>query len=123
MRLMGMRLAVSGVGMAAVALLAACSSPALSPGTLTGQLRVVGGTVGSDRPVAGSVTISDGTTRQVQVANDGNFSVQLPPGTYTIVGHSPSVLAGTEQASCPVTQTASVTSGATVNVNAICSIK
>ena len=66
-----------------------CSSPARV--SVTGTLREVGG-VGVDRPVAGSVEARQAGTAQTTratVQDDGRFTLQLSPGSYTFVGHSP----------------------------------
>jgi hypothetical protein len=105
------------------ALLISCSASARDTGTLTGHLRMVGGPPpGIDRPVPGTVTISDGsTTRQQPVSDDGAYAVDLPPGNYTVVGHSPA--AGDNEPACPAASVATITSHMTTTADAICSIR
>lgn len=101
--------------------------PASTPasGTIAGHLRQVGGPVpGVNRPVPGTVTISGGsTTKELPVGQDGSYTVDVPPGTYTVVGHSPTTLGGNTQLPCPANGDAVVTSGATTTSDAICSIR
>lgn len=100
------------------------STPA--SGTIAGHLRQVGGPPpGVNRPVPGTVTISGGsTTKELQVGKDGSYTVDVPPGTYTVVGHSPTTLGGgSTQLPCPARGDAVVTSGASTTSDAICSIK
>jgi len=111
----------------AVALLSliACSSSQQDVGTLTGHLRQVGGPPpGVDRPVGGTVTItSPDKAMTISVGSDGVFRVDLPAGTYTVVGHSPSTLSGDKEADCPATSPAVVAAGRTNSSDAICSIR
>src|SRR4249919_3337614 len=89
----------------AVAVTAACAGPNALPtetatgvaaagGTLQGRLVTVGGPYpGSAKPVAGTVTITGegGVERDLRVGADGVYSVSLPVGVYTVLGHSPDV--------------------------------
>lgn len=60
---------------------------------------------------------------ELQVGQDGSYSVDVPPGTYTVVGYSPTALSGNQQMDCPANGVAEVTSGATTTADPICSIK
>ena len=104
----------------------AASSPATTmSGTLGGRLVTVGGpAMGAASPVAGSVTVmGNGFHRDVKVGPDGVYSVSIPAGHYTIVGHSPFVTTDNVAMSCPGPKEAHVTPGAVVVLDAICSIK
>jgi hypothetical protein len=94
-------------------------------GTLSGRLITVGGPApGSPSPVAGAVTVTGGGVHlDVKVGLDGAYSVSLPAGRYTVVGHSPSVTAEGAAMPCPGRKEARVTPGATVVLDAVCSIK
>ena len=107
------------------ALLVGCSASTPANGTLAGHLRQVGGPPpGENRPVPGTISITGGAvTRELQVGQDGAYAVDVPPGTYTVVGHSPTALSGNKQMDCPANGAAAVTSGATTTADPICSIK
>ena len=108
-----------------VAILVGCSASTPTTGTLTGHLRQVGGPApGVNRPVPGTVTISGGSaTKALPVGDDGSYTVDVPPGTYTVVGHSPTTLTGDQQQDCPAPSAATVTAGTTTTADAICSIR
>ena len=108
-----------------VTLLVGCSASTPATGTIAGHLRQVGGAPpGVDRPVPGTVTITGGAlTKDLQVGQDGSYAVDVPPGTYRVVGHSPTALSGNTQMDCPADGAAAVKSGATTTADAICSIK
>ena len=42
-------------------------------------------------------------TKEIQVEDDGAYTVDVPPGTYTVVGHRPTTLTGDKQQDCPAT--------------------
>lgn len=91
---------VRGVVLAAigVAVLAAGCASAQESGTLVGKLEVVGGpSPGLARPLPGTVTATnaDGKKTFVTIGANGKFEVQLPPGSYSLMGHSPQVGGGT----------------------------
>lgn len=112
--------------LAAAALpLLGCSTTHQDVGTLIGHLRQVGGPPpGVDRTVTGTVTITGpDKVVTIDVGTDGAFSAELPVGTYTVVGHSPTTLSGTHEADCPATSPAVVTTSNTTSRDAICSIK
>ena len=108
-----------------VSLLVGCSSQTPANGTITGHLRQVGGAPpGVNRPVPGTVTITGGTvTKDLQVGQDGSYTVEVPPGTYSVVGHSPTAMSGNEQIDCHAVGGTEVKSGATTIADAICSIR
>ncbi len=68
-------------------------------GELQGTLAAVGGPApGLSLPLPGSVRIVNTRThasRIVPVSSDGQYSVAISPGTYTIVGRSPLYGGGT----------------------------
>jgi hypothetical protein len=76
----------------------ATSAPSGSAtGTVSGRLVEVGGlmTVTGERGVRGSITfVRDGYAVTFPAADDGSFSGQLPPGSYTVSGRSPQVGGG-----------------------------
>ena len=105
--------------------LVACSTAHQNVGTLTGHLRQAGGPApGVNRPVEGTVSISGpDNSVTLNVGRDGLITADLPAGTYTDEGHSPTTLSGNEQADCPAVAPAVVTAGQTSTSDAICSIK
>jgi len=113
------------LGVAAAAL-SACSGPSPAipvSGTLVGHLRQVGGPPpGIDRPVPGTMTITGPVTKQIHVGSDGAYSVELPPGSYTLMGHSPTTLVDDTQQDCPGLASAQVKVSATTTADAVCSI-
>jgi hypothetical protein len=72
-------------------------TPVLDIGRVHGHLSAVGGPApGSRRPLSGEVTATGrNVTRTVQIGTDGSFSLTLPPGSYTLTGHSPDYGSGT----------------------------
>jgi hypothetical protein len=63
---------------------------------IAGTLELLAGTA-IDRRVPGTVFIDDASgarCRTIAVGPTGSFSTQLPPGTYSITGRSPSLLHG-----------------------------
>jgi len=42
-------------------------------------------------------------TKEIQVEDDGAYIVDVPPGTYTVVGQEPTTLTGDKQQDCPAT--------------------
>lgn len=121
-------------GVAAVVLLSACA-PAVAPGavpgvahavvhaaadgTVTGRLQIEGGPISpggqqpGKRPVPGTVRFT--STRKhrviVRVGNSGDFSVQLPPGTYAVCPRSPAA-----QGPCPEGRQVTVTARHTTKI-------
>ena len=94
--------------------LAACAGgpgSASSRATVTGRLMLEGGPIGpagqqpSKRPIPGTVRFADGRHQPVlvHVGNSGNFSVSLPPGSYTATGRSPRVIGASNGTSHEVT--------------------
>lgn len=100
----GMRAQRLGVTFLGVALLASCggtsvqatsgqatsSAPSSGSVTLSGHLYVVGGPApGLQRPIPGTVVAQrPGGSYAVTVGSDGEYTMQLPPGTYTVTGTS-----------------------------------
>jgi hypothetical protein len=77
--------------MAMLALVGGCVQPGPAPGHLVGHVHTQGGMKGTIRPAAATITASlvSETTKEVHTvdtASDGSFSVDLPPGTYTLTG-------------------------------------
>ncbi len=96
------------------------NGPSGPTGTLTGALQAVGGPAGlSPRLLSGQVTLrgSGGHLTGITVGANGQFSVPVSVGTYTVSGQSPQYEGGTAKchASGPVTVTKGVTSGVKVD--------
>ena len=109
-----------GVSAAAVCLAgftAACSGQSPADGTLTGHLYGVGGPApGLPRSWPGTVTLTGpGVHRDISIGASGTYSVMLPAGRYTVVGHSP-LYGGL----CQAAGTATVTSGRTTKADVLC---
>jgi hypothetical protein len=94
-------------------------------GTLAGKLEAVGGPPGvPPRPLPGTITISGGPgNRSATAGADGAFSVTLPPGSYTVVAHSPQFVINGADGWCLPGNPGAVTvrSGATATVLIVCS--
>jgi hypothetical protein len=60
----------------------------VAAGSVTGTFRASGGPYpGVDRPLHGTVTFDGPVHRDVTPDADGTFTLDLPPGTYQVVGH------------------------------------
>jgi hypothetical protein len=109
--------------MAAVCLLAlaaACSAPGHADGTVTGHLYGVGGPApGLRRPWPGTVVVTGrGVHLDISVGSGGTFSVTVPAGRYTVVGHSP--LYGSGKYLCQATRAVTVQSGHSSKAEVLC---
>jgi len=104
-------------------LTAACSGQNPADGTLTGHLYGVGGPApGLPRPWPGTVTLTGpGVHRDIPVGASGTYSVMVPAGSYTVVGHSP--LYGSSTYLCQAAGAATVTSGHTTKADVLCQMK
>jgi hypothetical protein len=91
-------------------------------GTLHGRLQGIGGPApGLARAWPGTITIvGSGQSRDVPVGDDGAYSVTLPTGEYTIVGHSPEY--GDGRYLCQAQQPVTITAGATTTADTSCSM-
>lgn len=92
-------------------------------GTISGHLLAVGGPCClGPRPLSGTVYVSTGSPTKaaitVQVRSDGTYSVAVPPGTYTLIGASPSYLGG--RRACYAEGRVTVTSGGHVAADTFC---
>ena len=60
-------------------------------GSVRGTLRMVGGPVGVNEPVRGTIKITDATgqSRKVHTSPNGSYSSQVRPGMYRASGRSP----------------------------------
>ena len=96
-------------------------APGLVKGVLAGRLVAVGGPTSTPRPLPGHVTASGPRASQtVQVGPDGNYQLDLPPGTYTLTGTSP--LYGDGRGTCRTVETTiTATAGTTDKADVICS--
>ena len=73
----------------------------------------------SPRPWPGTVTVTGpGVHLDIPVGAGGAYSVRVPPGRYTVAGHSP--LYGTGTYSCQAAGTATVTSGHSTKADVLC---
>jgi len=121
------RIPLTGLTLAAVCLAGfttACSALGPAHSTLTGHLYGVGGPATvtappSPRPWPGTVTVTDsGVHLDIRVGADGAYSVRVPPGRYTVTGHSP--LYGNGTYLCQAAGMATVTSGHTTKADVLC---
>jgi hypothetical protein len=89
-------------------------------GTLTGHLYGAGGpSPGLPRPWPGTVTLTGpGVHRAVPVGASGTYSVMVPAGRYTVVGHGP--LYGSGTGPCRAAGVATVTSRYTTKADVLC---
>jgi hypothetical protein len=121
-----MKISLAGLPLAAVCLAgfaAACSGQGAgvpADGTLSGHLYGVGGPApGLPRPWPGTVTLTgSGVHRDIPVGANGTFSVIIPAGRYTVVGHSP--LYGSGAGLCQAAGVVTVTSGHTTQADVWC---
>lgn len=118
-----MRISLIGLPLAAVCLTglaAACSGQSPADGTLTGHLYGVGGPPpGLPRAWPGTVTLTGpGVHRDVPVGASGRYSVMVPAGKYTVVGHSPLYDGGAGL--CQAATKVTVTSGHTTKADVLC---
>jgi hypothetical protein len=92
-------------------------------GVLKSHLYGVGGPApGHPEPWAGNVTVSGpGVKRDIPVHNNGSYSVELAPGRYIVVGHSPRFNDG--KTACPPVGDAQVSSGAVATLDVFCQMK
>ena len=119
----GVRISLIGLPLAAVFLAgftSACSAQNPADGTLTGHLYGVGGPApGLPRPWPGTVTLTGpGVHRDVPIGASATYSVTVPAGRYTLVGHSP--LYGSGAGLCQAAGVAMVTSGHTTKADVLC---
>jgi hypothetical protein len=96
----------------AVLLLAGCAGNEPNTGQVAGQLLTQGGGSPSQRPMAGTVafTAAGHAPTTVQVPKSGVFSVQLPPGRYSVSGP------------CARSRTVTVTAHQTTHIDIICTL-
>ena len=106
-------------------IVSACTQAPPGNGTLKGRFVSEGGAVAFDgaqsspNPLAGTITATRGTTVVASTrAIDGNFTLSLPPGTYTITGDA----AGEHGMGGGCTTTSKLTSGTTSHVVVVCVI-
>lgn len=94
----------------------------LAIGTIAGTLREVGGPPpGLDRAIPGTITAEGDTTAVATTTNTGDFSIDVPVGTYAVTGTSPLVNDGREK--CLAERAAVVVErGRTTHVAVVCSI-
>lgn len=99
------------------------SETQMMKGTLSGHLVGVGGVApGLPRPFPGTVTvIGPGFHRDISVRADGAYTVTVPPGSYTVVGHSPNLNSG--KTACPALHAANVIADQETTADVACSLK
>jgi hypothetical protein len=118
--------AASALGIVAVAGCQGSHPDSITAGTVKGRLVRVGGPApGAPVPLPGHVTATatGGTpTQTVRVSKDGEFSFNLPVGTYHLTGTSP--LIGSGHATCSAMHAVRVQARqAITGVQVICSIR
>jgi hypothetical protein len=123
---MDVRIRLTGVTLAAVFLAGfttACSGQGPADGTLTGHLYGVGGPApGSPRPWPGTVTVTGSDVHlDVPVGASGAYSVMVPPGRYSVAGHSP--LYGSGTVLCQAAEIATVTSAHSTKADVLCQMR
>ncbi len=84
---------------------------------------MVGGPVNVTIPVAGSITIQGDAERTVEVGSDGAFSIAVPPGRYTLTGHSPQYNVNGGEGLCRGVKPVVVRTGAITSVDVGCDMK
>jgi hypothetical protein len=94
-------------------------------GRIVGRLLLEGGPTNTKQPVPGTVEYTvaknhTGSTGTVQVGADGTFELSVSPGTYTLIGHSPTYNADTQEGVCGAARPVQVTSGQTVRADIYC---
>ena len=104
------------------------SSQQAAYGTVRGHLRGVGGMPpGINRPFPGSIhVIGNGVDVQIPVGADGNYSLSVPPGEYTVAGHSPNLTDNGVQEPCgpaPDGKPVTVVADQVTIVDVFCSLK
>ena len=119
----GFTAACSGQAPAATLLSRSSAEAHLADGILTGHLYGVGGPApGLPRQWPGTVTITGpGIHRDVSVGASGTFSVMVPAGRYSVVGHSPLYDSGT--ALCQATRVVTVTGGHSTKADVFCQMR
>ena len=111
-------------------MLSACSasapagpSAAMSVGTVSGALAAVGGPApGSTHVLSGSVRITNTRSHSSHVLSvraDGRYAVAVLPGTYLVVGKSPSFNGGTAF-NCAALRPVVVIAGRTTTASVYC---
>jgi hypothetical protein len=107
---------------------AACQgghSVGVNVGTVRGRLVAVGGPVTRRYPMPGHVTAiatAGGLSQTVRVGKDGEFSFNLPVGSYHFTGTNPRILGGNE--TCMATRAVRVRAAHTITgIQVICPIR
>jgi hypothetical protein len=98
------------------------SSEAKTTGTLTGQVKYIGGpALGSPRPVAGGVVTFAGSGRSTAAMSEqGHFSAELHPGIYVVTATSPDYKSG--RAACEAAHPVRVSAGKSASVDVFCQV-
>jgi hypothetical protein len=104
------------VAAVAISILAGCSGQSGARQTVTGLLIRIGGPATlshpQDRlPLPGTVIAMNTAGEQftATTGRDGRFQLSLPPGIYRLTGHSPQVMAGSQQELCAAVRMIHVT--------------
>jgi hypothetical protein len=98
--------------------------------TVTGRYLMEGGPINpagktaDPRPIDGQVTFSTGgRTFNAVAANNGDFSIELTAGTYTVTARTPYVTGpGQLESSCSLPQTITVRAGVAATVTVYCAV-
>jgi hypothetical protein len=100
-------------------------SGATKTGTITGQVKLVGGPArgtNSMRPVAGGVVTFAGTGRSTAAMSEqGRFTAELRPGIYAVTATSPDYNSG--GAACAAVHPVRVSAGKVASVEVFCQIR
>jgi hypothetical protein len=101
------------------------SSGEAKTGTLTGQVKLVGGPAdgaNSVRPVAGGTVMFAGLGRTTAAMSEqGRFTAELKPGIYVVTATSPDYNSG--GAACEAVHPVRVTAGKVASVEVFCQVR
>jgi hypothetical protein len=114
--------AIGGIGLTTLHSESAPTQHRTDTGTLQGHLKMIGGPgIGKPVTLPGTITITgNGMTRRVHTNHDGSYTVPLPPGTYTLTGHSPSY--GDGSGACSSLTPARIRTRQTTVTDTICNV-
>ena len=99
-------------------------------GAVTGRYLMEGGPIDPNgniappRPIDGQVTFTaGGRTANAAAGPNGDFSIRLDPGLYTVTARTPDVRGPGQSASdCYLPQTVTVRAGATASITVYCAV-
>lgn len=96
-----------------------------SPSTPTAQGRLSGVLMisppfGKSFATSGTVVLAGSVSRRIVVGADGRFEAEMPPGQYTVTGHSPLYGGGSYTCITTKTKTVAVPAGKAVSTEVWC---